>query len=420
MAEANIGTAVTSSSHPNRRSRSLGELRDVMMTGGGTQTARRRRSDEIRYWRESYDPGVLSPMSSNRAEAEEPILVDEEGDDARDMEPQEPPQPFIFEMAGMKITQAASLETRVQRLEERMMRMEHIIGSRTFNRTSRDDATMQFQDSPPRRESTSKRSTSITRPQTDSSDISLPHHHHHRYRDAPRSSAQLQSQTRDSLPAPVLKGSQIRSSSYGSSRPSTISTHNSYHPSFDEPPLPPSNQNQNPPNFARPLSTSTTIRGVPSSSPTFTKEGALTGEHYNVLSNMILVEQQARQDLENVVRALQGQLATFLSSHHPIPLTTTAKYPTPGEEGDLDMDMDMRGGTYSSFEHEDDSSEDEGRLVDVEQEVFQTPMEESGGFGDEFGEGEEDGRKSAPRTLSLSQITLGKGAGAGLGHSVNF
>lgn len=396
MAEENIGTAVTSGGHPNRRSRSLGHLRDTV-----TQSAQRRRSDEIRYWRESYDPGVLSPMSSTKAEPEESILVDEEL--PRDQEPQEPPQPFIFEMTGMKITQAASLESRVQRLEERMMHMERMVGSRNFSRQSED---MQFQDSPRRR--TSKRSTSITRPRTDDSEISLPRHH--RYRDPPPRS--LQNPPQDPHLPP--KGSQIRSSSYGSSRPSTISTHNSYHPSFDnfaasEMPIQPT-QNTN---FARPLSTSTTIRGIPSSSPTFTKETSLNGEHYTALTNMIIAEQTARQDLESVVLTLQRQLQSYLSSH-----SHSHSYPAPGSHADV-----AREPVVSSFE-QDDSSDDENRAAydndPDNEEAFQTPNEESGHFGDEIfgdaGVNQSQERKSAPRTLSLSQITLGRG----VQQSINF
>jgi len=126
--------AVTSGSHPKRRSRSLGEMREA----ASVHTVARRRSDEIRYWRESYDPGILSPLSSHKAEAEEPIVIDEP-EDNRDDEPQEQPQPFNFgplgEMAGMKITQAASLDTRVRRLEERMLKMERVLYSRQ-NRSS--------------------------------------------------------------------------------------------------------------------------------------------------------------------------------------------------------------------------------------------------------------------------------------------
>ena len=71
-AVAGIGMAVTSSGHPKRRSRSLGEIREA----AAGHTVARRRSDEIRYWRESYDPGILSPLSSHKAE-EEPIIIDD-------------------------------------------------------------------------------------------------------------------------------------------------------------------------------------------------------------------------------------------------------------------------------------------------------------------------------------------------------
>lgn len=372
-AAAGIGMAVTSGSHPKRRSRSLGEMRE----GAAVHTVARRRSDEIRYWRESYDPGVLSPLSSHKAEAEEPIVLDEP-EDNRDEEPQEQPQPFNFgplgEMAGMKITQAASLDTRVRRLEERMLKMERVLYSRQ-NRTSADQ----------------ERSSSVPRPTTENSDISLPKHP--RYREPTGQSSQHGQESRP-------QGSQKRSSSYGSSRPSTVSKNISYHPSFDsfsnptipssDPPLSSSQ------NTARPLSTSTTIRGIPSSSPTLPKDGNFTAEHYTALMNMILEERSARQQLEAVVHSLQQQMST---------LQSTAARGSDHSRARLRAGS-AAGGEFSSFE-QDDSSDDEGRYM---QEDFQTPNEPGGHFGDEIFGGDQRETKSAPRTLSLSQITLGKGA----------
>lgn len=385
-ADAAVGIAVTSGSHPNRRSRSLGELRG----GAPANITGRRRSDEIRYWRESYDPGLLSPMSSNKAEAEEPIQLDPP-EMPKDEVPQEQPQPFNFgplsEMAGMKITQAASLETRVQRLEDRMLQMERAV-SQIHRGTSREPVV--FQD-PPRRNSKRDRSLSTNRPRTDNSEINLPN----------------QPRYRELQPPPDLcpHGSQKRSSSYGSSRPSTISTQNSYKPSFDNfshPSLLTSDE-QTPVNTSqtvgRPLSTSTTIRGLPSSSPTMSKDAHLTGEHYIVLMNMILAEQAARQHLEAVVQAMQQQLQDLRSSD-------ACLYPTP--DSDLLADPMKAGGgsEFSTFE-QDDSSDDEGRYA---QDEFQTPNEERGNFSDDiFGDGNSGDMKSAPRTLSLSQMTLGKG-----------
>lgn len=387
-ADAAVGIAVTSGSHPNRRSRSLGELRG----GAPLSITARRRSDEIRYWRESYDPGLLSPMSSNKADAEEPIQLDPPEMPQNEV-PHEQPQPFNFgpmgEMAGMKITQAASLETRVQRLEDRMLQMERAI-SQMHRGMSREPVV--FQD-PPKKNPRRERSVSTNRPRTENSEINLP----------------TQPRYRELQPPADLRphGSQKRSSSYGSSRPSTISTQNSYHPSFDSfthPTLLTSDE-QTPVNPAqtigRPLSTSTTIRAMPSSSPTMSKDAHLTGEHYTVLINMILAEQAARQNLEALVQNLQEQLQDLRSAG-------AGSFPTP--DSDLLADpMKVGGGSeFSTFE-QDDSSDDEGRYVHDD---FQTPSEERGAFSDDiFGDVNNVGldMKTTPRTLSLSQMTLGKG-----------
>jgi hypothetical protein len=375
-ADAAVGIAITSGSHPNRRSRSLGELR----AGASANMSVRRRSDEIRYWRESYDPGLLSPMSSNKADAEEPIQLDPP-EMPQDEVPREQPQPFNFgpmsEMAGMKITQAASLETRVQRLEGRMLQMERAL-SQMQRGMSREAVVLQ---DPPKRNSRRDRSASTNRPRTDSSELTLPTEP--RYRE-------LQ------LPTDVgIHGSQKRSSSYGSSRPSTMQ--NSYHPSFDnfsQPTLDEQTPIGTSQATARPLSTSTTIRGLSSSSPILSKDAHLTGEHYTLFANMILAEQTSRQHLESLVQTLQQQLQDLRSSG-------TASYPSPDSDLPADPIKSGGGNAFSSFEH-DDSSDDEGRYV---QEDFQTPKEERGNFSDDiFGEVGNGDIKSAPRTLSLSQV----------------
>jgi hypothetical protein len=385
-----VGIAVTSGSHPNRRSRSLGELR------GGTpsHTVTRRRSDEIRYWRESYDQGILSPISSNKPDIEEEPIVVDAPESAREDETYEEPQPFNFgpmgEMAGMKITQAASLETRVMQLEERILKMERMVSQIQYNSSSE---AIQFLD-PPLRNPNRNRSASVARSTTERSEVSLPKHQ------ANRDTAQRQARQEGGQ-----QGSQKRSSSYGSTRPSTMSTNNSYHPSFDNFP-PPIFSSVNTTlgssqNTARPLSTSTTIRGLPSSSPTVPKDGALTAEHYTALTSMILAEQAARQNLEAIVHNLQREIQTVRTS-------TSTSHQIRNLQND-------RTGEFSNFER-DDSDEDEARFA----EEFQTPIEERGLFGDEiFGDvlNHRGDVKNSPRTLSLSQITLGKGLQQ---HSVNF
>ncbi|TVY41630.1 hypothetical protein LSUB1_G003607 [Lachnellula subtilissima] len=377
-AEEAIGMAITSGSHPKRRSRSLGELRKA----SALPTKARRRSDEIRYWRESYDPGVLSPMSSNKAEPEEPIILADESEYI--LEPEEQPQPFNFgpmgEMAGMKITQAASLDTRVQRLEERMQKVERII---LRSRGAHPDA-LQLQD-PPKRNPNRIQSKSFTRPGTDNSENSLPKH------DRPRDTYQ-----------PLQESQNIRNRSPVYSRPSTVDTNSSYQHSL-EPflALPSPNGALDPTDrSARPLSTSTTIRGIPSSSPTIAKDGSLTIEHYTALTNMIAAEQAARQQLELIVRSLQQQLQALRTS-------TPGPYHTPESNHVIDPLIDIPGGEFSSFEQDDDTSDDEEGYGT---EAFQTPQEERTSYRDDtFGDVMNEGEKNSPRTMSLSQMTLNKG-----------
>lgn len=124
---------------------------------------------------------------------------------------------------------------------------------------------------------------------------------------------------------------------------------------------------------------------------------------------MILAEQAARQQLEAMVHSLQRQL-------HALGSSASAPYPTPGSDHHAEHlhGGSAAGGEFSSFE-QDDSSDDEGRYM---QEEFQTPNETRANFGDDtFGHVRDHGdAKSAPRTLSLSQITMGKSAQ----HSLNF
>jgi len=134
------------------------------------------------------------------------------------------------------------------------------------------------------------------------------------------------------------------------------------------------------------------------------KDGTLTHEHYTTLTNMILAEQSARQHLESLVHTLQQELQSLRST----PLVSNLQHLTsikkiPGSEA----------GEFSIFE-QDDSDDEDGRFGN---EDFQTPSEERDlgdePFGGGLGEGE---RKGAPRTLSLSQMTLGRGVSS----SMNF
>ncbi|KFX89316.1 hypothetical protein V490_07096, partial [Pseudogymnoascus sp. VKM F-3557] len=147
-AASRIGQAITSGAHPNRRSKSAGQLKTL---AGFTTPFPKRRSEEIRQWRGSFDPsGPLSPWSSQRPDTAvtaqsqpDPSQQDEEAipglaidDELSEMPSRDPePEPFNFgpigpmAMAGMTITQAANLEDRVLYLEARLREMEHVLFS---------------------------------------------------------------------------------------------------------------------------------------------------------------------------------------------------------------------------------------------------------------------------------------------------
>ncbi|KAK3310597.1 uncharacterized protein B0T15DRAFT_43193 [Chaetomium strumarium] len=128
-----IGRAITSDSAGGmrRRSRSLSGLQDLV----GVQPGSRRRSDEIRYWRESYDPGFMSPLSSNAQDDVDdtgPGDISAPDSPAAERPPKTPPQPFNFnllskEMMGMKITHAASMDMRLGNLESRTLQLERVV-----------------------------------------------------------------------------------------------------------------------------------------------------------------------------------------------------------------------------------------------------------------------------------------------------
>ncbi|TGO07328.1 hypothetical protein BTUL_0291g00020 [Botrytis tulipae] len=391
-----IGMAVTISSHPNRRSRSLGQLREAARIAGGID---RRRSDEIRYWRASYDPGPLSPLSSDKAEVEEPRSINDP-ESPRLIDSQEQPQPFNFGhlsgLSGMKITQAADLATRVDRIESRLVEMEKTV-FQIHRRLNENGNKVALQDPP--KGGKRDRSSSARRPPTDNSETTLPglprHRHWHEF------------------------GAQSRLSNNNPHRP-TSSSHNSYHPDFDDTiqaPFAATTDERvhlsSSHTTGRPLSTSTTIRGLQSSSPTIQKDAHLTMEHYNNLTNMFLAEQSAREQLESIVLTLQRQMTSY-------PSIASTSYPTPDSATGGGPILDTTSSSKGTSEGFGVESDDDAYAAGSE--VFQTPKEELGGqnFGDEvFGTGKGyasgnsrltvDTGNGDARTLSLSQITMGKG-----------
>jgi hypothetical protein len=174
--------------------------------------------------------------------------------------------------------------------------------------------------------------------------------------------------------------------------------------------------------MGRPLSTSTTIRGIASSSPartpdhilSFSKNGSLTAHHYTALLNLITAEQTARQTLEAQVASLQQQVQSLLSKSSDNRGSITYR------SDQLPNRKAMGTAEFSSFEHEESGTESEGEMSygGGHEEVCQTPSEERENYAehdeyeDELAEME---TRAEPRTLSLSQLTMGKSELAGVG-----
>lgn len=417
-----IGCAVTSGSHPNRRSRSLDGLKQAAEAQAQSHT--RRRSDEIRYWRQSYDIDAMSPMSSPKIEKGFPDLAHHGGLERgvrSEAESLVPPQPFNFgpmgEMAGMKITEAASLETRVKRMEKKLQQMEKMM--------------LHFQ------------SASALSGPTD------PAAQKHRSinQAAGTRLAGDESSSVYSMPGHVDRLQAAREADQHNSRPTTCDTQLSL-----------ADVSSTTTNNNRPLSTSTTIRGVSSDNK---KGSQLTGERYTNLVSFITSEKQARLRLETIVDRLSSQLqdqirvqsesrpSSLNTYHQPIHVNphilnpTSAARAASSENPYSSPSSDYRpfpshinvprgGGTASksTFEAEDDEdsdTSDDGKGTGSTNEAFQTPNEEREHYDmqnpdEDFG-GNDDGRdgKRAVRITSLSQLTLGKGrAGGSLQQAINF
>ncbi|KAI1643445.1 uncharacterized protein F4817DRAFT_252579 [Daldinia loculata] len=357
-----IGRAITSDSLAHRRrSRSLSQLQDVI--AGHVQV--RKRSDEIRYWRESYNAAIRSPNASTinnddtgvvEVDAETPASSPEQ----QFSPPKTPLQPFHFgPMVGMKITQAAGLEDRIATLEVRNQKLEKLVsqlfqvipGVNNYVPATPDQLR-------PRGSIGASATYTPKRPMTAETSGYM------------TSLGDIEDSSRHTL-------SQHSNDSFGDGNTFIGS-------------LPPSSA---PPRRPRPTSNST-IRGA-TSLPTLLGEsvGPFTTDHYVTLKALLDTERDARQALEARVTQLSHRLNLVARTSNKLETSST---------------------TYSTVSAFDDDDDDEplSAGIDTESEAYKTPREEEpthgfGAFGEELRVEEQDGsRKKAARTLSLSQLTL--------------
>ncbi|KAK4165713.1 hypothetical protein QBC43DRAFT_27418 [Cladorrhinum sp. PSN259] len=474
-----IGRAITSDSGSGfrRRSRSLSGLQDF----ANTRQIGRRRSDEIRFWRESYDPsGLMSPMSSNAPEdIDDTAMVDASVPDspAVEMPPKTPPQPFNFgllskEMVGMKITSAANMDTRLVGLESRTHKLERVVNQlchsvpgfkAPFGETASSSSQIDLR--------SSKRGTQTSFAFTSGAPPSIPA----MYNPIPATSLRPSSSRRSLETDTVSQVSFGEAPTFiGSLHPPSSSATQAHSLTATAPAV------VQPPPLNRPNSNST-VRGA-ASLPTMGR-GEVSGRSSTSVSDDHLtttqlraeleIERAARQDLEAQVKKLSERLNTLSSTVFAMvrgpsesrsaerlgppsvtslgggapnssPLLIPPKMlvvpPAPVPQRQLSVfdesDSDDEG------DDDDEVDEEKRELMDLEEtfptettvaaaddddlteDDFVTPSENQppaeggiigfkyGAFGEELRPDDlvdDDGRKKAARTLSLSQLTLGKG-----------
>ncbi|KFX89258.1 hypothetical protein O988_08692, partial [Pseudogymnoascus sp. VKM F-3808] len=311
-AASRIGQAITSGAHPNRRSKSAGQLKTL---AGFTAPFPKRRSEEIRQWRGSFDPsGPLSPWSSQRPDTAvtaqsqpDPSQQDEEAipglaidDELSEMPSRDPePEPFNFgpigpmAMAGMTITQAANLEDRVLYLEARLREMEHVLFSWGQGPHANEQNTAADPDrlQPPIPPKHASRPFSA---EFGSGSETLTGRGPH---------------SRDGTPRPVTPTREPRSRS-------TTDTTDPPDGPGDPSPLQrsqmqdcsPTSKYSTPESNGAQIATPTpaSMRGFPSFSVMpLSKHGSLTAHHYSALLNLIQVERKAREEVEEKVGLLE-------------------------------------------------------------------------------------------------------------------
>ncbi|KAI1390225.1 uncharacterized protein F4822DRAFT_229852 [Hypoxylon trugodes] len=353
-----IGRAITSDSHNNRRrSRSLSQLQDAAIS----QVQVRKRSDEIRYWRASHNPAILSPNSST-ANNDDTGAVDVDvvtpPDSPQQLSPKTPPQPFNFgPMLGMKITQAASLEDRLTALEVHNQKLEKLV-SQLFQVIP--GVNNYVPETPGREQSRGSMAPSATYTPN---------------RPIVSERSDYMSSSHPTEESPGYSHSQQSNESFGDG--------NTFIESVPPSMVPPRQ---------RPTSNAT-VRGA-TSLPALLGEnvGPFTADHYTTLKALLDTERDARQALEARVTRLNHRFNLLSRTSHKLETASTTY------------------STVSAFEHDDDEPLTAG--AETESEAYKTPREEESGhgfgaFGEELRDEEVDGsRKKAARTLSLSQLTL--------------
>ncbi|KAI9871337.1 MAG: hypothetical protein M1830_003015 [Pleopsidium flavum] len=378
----NIGFAVTSGSNPKRRSRSAGALRDAASQHRMSPIQWRRRSDEIKYWRESLGEQPFTVPSYSLAptadladepsrETEDPVVADEPN--STTLEDSRRTFDFGPVASSMRNKEAASLDERLVTLEVKLMDLEYAI-SKLQAHGSTPAETPALEKLP--------KSPSTNASEASAYSSTLAHQEQRRPVDyGIHTCAEIQlleqpSSTFDK-PLPETASAMYRFSPMVlRSNPATT-----FHPSNPE---------------IRPSSTVTTISPstaqISLSSPEeqHARPIELTFEHYTALTSFIQQEESARKQLEQQVRYLQRQVHDLRSSHAlgaADPYSISSSYVRDPVPPSMMREQQRHGGEASGgfgARRSLDDCDEEMHTDDGFQDVYETPKERKefdiGGF----------------------------------------
>lgn len=396
-----IGYAISSDSHGlKRRSRSLSYMTGLENANLGET---RRRSAEIRYWRESYAPAFITPTTEGPGVVE--ALMDDLPHDSEPLHEERSTTPVglvpqyheddvhhITASDGSqrgsdfaKSSEAPSLDTRIGSLESRMSRLEGIVlqlgnSIPVFRQQTNQQSRVPLLATPKQSKATGIASTS----------------HSH----SGSSDQGLAGDVRRNSSRPSTQHSDVSKMTFGD----VAGNLDDRTPRATMRPVAGSSHQQDP----------TTV----TASLQRTAERGISLEHYTTLMSLLETERAAREALEAQVKSLG----------HQIQLMSKASAYTYTEHSDSPS-LDRSLGEVSVFDHDDDDPEGrrgtvgkypfaslglvdsgiatEDRDEDDYTEAFMTPHED----GREFGayDNENDANiKSDARTLSLSRLTVGR------------
>ncbi|MCJ1419847.1 hypothetical protein MMC32_006203 [Xylographa parallela] len=335
--DGNIGFAITSGSNPKRRSRSADAFYDA--TRGHSMSPIqwrqwRRRSDEIKYWRDSVaeSPALKSKFddddgSSVEGALEEPAVpIDETGDQEDDITR----DTFDFGIlaSSMQEQEPVSIEERVVTMEVKLMDLEYAISK--IQAQSHSPVNLPPDVKPP---ATRERSLSLGSAASESS-----------------------------LQAKAMGQSTSTNEGSESTQPTSQS---SDEPSFKQKARPISNAPT-----IRPAKIAPTTSNAQQSPPKRNRNSitSLTIDHYTTLIGLIRREQAARIRLEDQVTDLQRQIMTMKTASPVDSRSRIPRWQGNTYHPNSSAVSDYRGGRYT---HDlDETDTDDGF-----QDVYETPIE---------------------------------------------